>query len=80
MQSRVLSGSGDSGAGLVGVSVPAAAAVAAAAAAVGDSAEREESTRNTVERAHSPTNRTLHTPNPPDLTNILQKNKASAKT
>jgi len=53
MQSRVLSDSGDSGPGLVGVGVPAAAAVATAAAAVGDVVEREESTRNTVERVDS---------------------------
>jgi len=51
--SRVLSGSGDFGPFPVGVGIPAAAAAAAAAAAtVGDSAEREESTRNTVERAN----------------------------
>jgi len=52
VQSRVLSGSGDSGPGLVGV--PAAAAVAAAAATVRDYAERGESIRSTVERANSP--------------------------
>jgi len=66
MQSRVLSGSGDSGPGLVGV--PAAAAVAAAAATVGDYAERGESIRSTVERANSPSNRTFTPPKQRDLT------------
>ena len=70
VQSRVLSNSGDSGPGRVGVGVPAA--VAAAVATVWDSAEREESTRNTVQMANSPTNRKLKTHTIPDLTNVLK--------
>ena len=70
VQSRVLSNSGDSGPGRVGV--PAAAAVAAAVATVWDSAEREESTRNTVQMANSSTNRKLKTHTIPDLTNVLK--------
>ena len=59
VQSRVLSDSGDSGPGRVGVGVTAAAAaVVAAAATVRGIVEREESTRHTVERADSPTNHT----------------------
>ena len=58
VQSRVLSDSGDSGRGRVGVGVTAAAAVVAAAATVGGVVEREESTRHTVERDDSPTNHT----------------------
>jgi len=73
VQSRVLSDSGDSGPGRVGVGVTAAAAVVAAAAAVGGVVEREESTRHTVERADSPTNHT-HTKSP-DLTFRLLKIK-----
>ena len=73
MQSRVLSDSGDSGPGRVGVGVTAAAAVVAAAAAVGGVVEREESTRHTVERADSSTNHT-HTKSP-DLTFTKNKNQ-----
>ena len=60
VQSRVLSDSGDSGPGFVGVGVAAAAAAAvvAAVATVGGVVEREESTRHSVERADSPTNHT----------------------
>jgi len=70
VQSRVLSNSGDSGPGRVGVGVPAA--VAAAVATVWDSAEREESTRNTVQMANSSTNRKLKTHTILDLTNVLK--------
>ena len=72
VQSRVLSNSGDSGPGRVGVGVSAAAAVAAAVATVWDSAEREESTRNTVQMANSSTNRKLKAHTIPDLTNVLK--------
>ena len=58
MQSRVLSGSGDSSLGLVGVGIPAAAADAAAAATVGGVVERTGRAESFAERGDSPTNRT----------------------
>jgi len=58
VQSRVLSGSGGSSPGLVGVGIPAAAADAATAATVGDVVERAGSAESFAERADSPTDRT----------------------
>ena len=56
VQSRVLSGGGNSSLGLVGVGIPAAAADAATAATVGGVVERTGSAENFTERADSPTN------------------------
>ena len=58
VQSRVLSGSGGSSLGLVGVGIPAAAADAAAAATVGGVVERTGSAESCADRADSPTDRT----------------------
>jgi len=85
VQSRVLSGSGGSSLGLVGVGIPAAAADAAAAATVGGVVERTGRAESFAERADSPTNRThtigqdlshtempnLTTTKKPDLTVVL---------
>jgi len=57
VQSRVLSGSGGSSLGLVGVGIPAAAADAATAATVGGVVEGTGSAESFAERADSPTNR-----------------------
>ena len=54
VQSRVLSGSGGSSLGLVGVGIPADAATAAT---VGGVVERTGSAESFAERADSPTNR-----------------------
>ena len=58
MQSRVLSGSGDSSLGLVGVGISVGAADAVTAATVGGVVERTGSAESFAERADSPTNRT----------------------
>jgi len=71
--SRVLSGSGDSSLGLVGVGIPAAAADAVTAATVGDFVEHTGSARSIAERADSPTNRT-HTADTYQDLSFMSKN------
>jgi len=58
VQSRVLSGSGDSSLGLVGVGISVAAADAVTAATAGGVVKRSGSAESFAERGDSPTNRT----------------------